>query len=289
MGDIKDFHCTYDNSAGIMEAVMKETGLAFPDVYLQCDKMAALSKALKAHDNAVFCELPFCHTVEAEAMGGVIHYGNERTGPRAGAYICTSMEQVLELPDIEFTKGRIHQVLLACRKLREQGEQVVLKVSGPFTILNVLLDARFVFKTIRRDPKCAKQVFDKLGVEILRFMEEAKKYGVQLISYADASAGVNILGPKMAAQIVELFTYDFLKKAERIADGEMLVLLCPKTTFALLGTGKAELVDTALPCPMEYGEACVQSVGKIKFAGQTCINNIHYMLETGMIKEVKLL
>ena len=34
-----------------------------------------------------------------------------------------------------------------------------------------------------------------------------------MISYADSSGGVNILGPKMAEQVVMDFTYDFLKKA----------------------------------------------------------------------------
>ncbi len=41
-------------------------------------------------------------------------------------------------------------MLLACRELRDQGEHVVLQVSGPFTILNVLIDARYVFKGMRK-------------------------------------------------------------------------------------------------------------------------------------------
>ena len=69
MGEIKDFHCTYDNSAGINGDVTTGLGLTFPDAYLRHETMARLSKALKAHDKAVFCELPFCHTVEAEALG----------------------------------------------------------------------------------------------------------------------------------------------------------------------------------------------------------------------------
>lgn len=83
MGEIKDFHCTYDNSAGINEEVTRKLNLQFPDAYMRWETMAAISKALKMHDGASFCELPFCHTVEAEAMGGVINYGNEKTGPRA--------------------------------------------------------------------------------------------------------------------------------------------------------------------------------------------------------------
>ncbi len=194
MGEIKDFQCTYDNSAGISGEVTRGLGLTFPDAYLHHETMARLSKALKEHDGAVFCELPFCHTVEAEAMGGIVNYGNERTGPRAGEYICHSVEELLELPSIDFEKGRIHEVLLACRQLREEGEHVVMQVSGPFTILNVLIDAKYVFKGWRKTPDIMEKVFARLGREILRFMEEAKRYGAELLSYADSSGGVNILG-----------------------------------------------------------------------------------------------
>ena len=52
----------------------------FPGRYLRHETMARLSKALKVHDKAVFCELPFCHTVEAEALGGIVNYGDEKLG-----------------------------------------------------------------------------------------------------------------------------------------------------------------------------------------------------------------
>ena len=77
MAEIKDFNCTYDNSVGVSADVTEGLSLTFPDAYLHWDTMAKLSKALKEHDGAAFCELPFCHTVEAEAMGGIINYGND--------------------------------------------------------------------------------------------------------------------------------------------------------------------------------------------------------------------
>lgn len=289
MGEIKDFNCTYDNSAGINGEVTEGLGLTFPDAYLHADTMAKLSRALKEHDGAAFCELPFCHTVEAEAMGGLVNYGNDKTGPRAKEYICTKPEELLDLQPIDFSKGRIHEVLQACRMLREQGEHVVLQVSGPFTILNVLIDARYVFKAMRKQPEVMKEVFWKLGNEVLKFMEEAKKYGVDLISYADSSGGVNILGPKMAEQVVEDFTFEFLKQVEGLADEHTMILLCPKTAFALLGTGHGKLKDHLTEAGIRYGEACIRMTGKAKFAGQMCIKNVGYELENGIFKELVLI
>ena len=39
MGEIKDFNCTYDNSAGISSAVTEGLGLTFPEAYLHWDTM----------------------------------------------------------------------------------------------------------------------------------------------------------------------------------------------------------------------------------------------------------
>ena len=119
-------------------------------------------------------------------------------------------------------------------------------------------------------------------------MEEAKKYGVDFLSYADSAGGVNILGPKMAEQMVEDFTYEFLKKAEKLADDKTMIMLCPKTTFALLGTNKAELADVELFEPMRYTEGCIEVLGKAKMVGQQCVKNVGYMLAEGKIKEVVL-
>ncbi len=276
MGNIVDFNCTYINSVGINKEVTEKLNLEFPEAYKHWDTMALISEELKRHDNANFCELPFCHTVEGEAMGGSINFGDANIGPRAKDYICETAEELLSLPAIDYSKGRIAEVLKACKYLREKGENVVLEIAGPFTIMNVLIDARHVFKIFRKQPEKMQKIFDKFQVEILRYMEEAQKAGANMISYADSSGGLNILGPKMSEQVVEMFTYPLLKKAEEMLNDQTIIWLCPKTTFALLGTDKAKWQEIPLAETMKYGEACAQVIGKAKFVGETCIKNINY-------------
>lgn len=288
---ILDFKCTYDNSAGVSAKVAEESGLTFPDAYLHGDTMELLSKTLKHADGAVFCELPFCHTVEAEAMGGIINLGNAQAGPRAKEYGCSTMEEVLALPAIDFSRGRIGQVLQACKLLTEEGEHVVLEVSGPFTILNVLIDPRYVYRCLRKNPELAEKIFRKLGDEVLRFVEEAKKCGVEFISYADASGGVNILGPKMSKQVVDFFTYEYVKKLEALADERTMILLCPKTTLALIGSGRAQWQDIKLrqEQSLTYQQACIKLLGKIRLSGMMCVKNVNYPITSGVFKAVELL
>lgn len=289
MGKIIDFKCTYENSIGIYKEVTQKMDLQFPEAYKHWESMASLSIQLKKHDTAVFCELPFCHTVEGEAMGGIINYGDENIGPRAKDYICTTAKEILDLPQIDYSKGRISEVLKACKYLREKGENVVLYVSGPFTIMNVLIDPRYVFKIFKKNPEVMQDIFHKFQNEILRFVAEAQKAGVNMISYGDSSGGLNILGPKFSQQVVEMFTYPLLKSMEETLSDKTIVLLCPKTTFALLGTDKAVWKDIKLKAPMKYSEACVKVIGEVKFVGQMCIKNSEFELKNGIIKTVSLL
>lgn len=289
MGKIIDFKCTYDNSIGICKEVTQKMDLQFPEAYKHWDSMALLAMQLKKHDTAEFCELPFCHTVEGEAMGGSINYGDENIGPRAKDYICTTADEILVLPQIDYSKGRISEVLKACKYLREKGENVMLYVSGPFTIMNVLIDPRHVFKIFRKNPEIMKEIFDKFQNEILRFVAEAQKAGVNMISYGDSSGGLNILGPKFSQQVVEMFTYPLLKSMEETLSDKTIVLLCPKTTFALVGTDKAVWKDIKLTAPIKYSKACIKVIGKVKFVGQMCIKNSEFELKNGIIKTVSLL
>ena len=93
----------------------------------------------------------------------------------------------------------------------------------------------------------------------------------------------------MMKESVERFTYPFLKKAEKIINEDTVLLLCPKTTLALLGTDKATLYDIELSRTMKYGEGCIEAIGKTKILGQMCIKNINYELTQGRIKGIKLI
>ena len=289
MDKILDFNCTYNSVSGIDGQMAERLGLTFPDAYMHEESLVKIALAVKEQGQAPFCILPLCHTVEGAALGADINYGNGEIGPRAGKQICSSAEDFLALPDIDFTKGRIAEVLKACSSLRAQGEHVVLELSGPFTILDTLMDARIVFRTMRKQPELMEKVLEKLRRNILAYFREAANAGVDLISYADSSGGLNILGPKLAEQMAVQFTYPLLKEVTEVLDEKTLVLLCPKTSFALLGTGKGQWQELDLDGPMTYGQACIQSIGKLKFGGQMCIKNTGYILEKAKIKGIELL
>jgi len=267
---MRDYPCTYlQEGDGLL---FEDTLLPVPELHLQADLMAAYALEHRQKTGAQWCILPFCHTVEAEAFGAHIHYGDRKNGPRIRDYVCTRLEELMALPDIDFEKGRICTVLEACRHLTEAGETVLLEITGPFTILNGLIDPALLFRMLRRSPSEMAQVFEKLSANILAYMQKAEHCGVQIISYADPTGGTSIIGPRLAAQTAETFTLPLLRQADRILRPETLLHLCPKTAFALLDTGCAReaQIDVAAH---DYATACEEVRGKVRFVGQTCVKN----------------
>jgi len=288
MGEIREYKCTYSNSVGISAEVTAGLGLEFPDAYMHSETMQVLSKAIKEHDNADFCLLPFCRTVEAEAMGAVLNYGDANTGPRAKDPICETCDDVLALPAIDVTKGRMAEVIDACRALKEQGETVCLEVTGPFTILQALMEPRKVFRAYRKDHDGIVKVMSKLSDDLLKYIEAGKAAGVDVFIFSDSAGAPELLGPKFAAQAIEDFYHPFLKKVEELMDDSCIMLLCPKFTFAVIDTGFGEFREYELEPGTDFLDAMLHMRGRAMIGGQVCIKNIGVKLANGKFREIVL-
>lgn len=292
MAKIADFRCTYDHAVGFGSWISKEHEIQFPQAYREAEMMVRLAKAVRHHHQTVSCHLPFCHTLEAEALGGNIRLGDGLAGPRAGKYACHSLEEVLKLPkmDMESVQAkRLNETLKACRKLKDEGESVIFIVSGPLTILGGLVESEQVFRSFLKQRDLMGQVLEKLSADILIVMKAAEEAGADLISYADPAGGVNLVGPKVAEWIAKTVTVPLLKAADQMLADDMTILLCPKTAFALIGTETAVWKDCELPEPMEYIQAVLYMKKQVRLAGQDCMNHVGSRLENCKLKALRLI
>ena len=221
-------------------------------------------------------------------MGADINYGDANTGPRARNLICTSAEDMLGLPEIDFSCGRIREVLEACRILEQEGEHVCLEIVGPWTQMQSLMESRTVFKMYRKDPETTLAIMNKLGEQLLAYVDNARECGVEIITYSDSAGTLNILGPKMMAQTTHDFTAGFAKKLLEHIDDNMVVQMCPKIAYALIDTGCAEVKMHDLGEKVDFLEALLSLRGEVKMAGQACIKNIGVSVSSGRIQELVL-
>lgn len=280
---IVDFKCKKANSSAFSDKIINDLNLEFPKSYQDAEIMAEISKKIKKESGNQLCILPFCHTVEAEAFGAGINLSEGMFGPRAASYAYQSVEELLALPNIDFTQGRISEVLKACQILKAQGEAVALEISGFLTILNSLIDVTEIFKAWRKEPESIAAIFKMLSDNLYRFCEEAKKSGVSIVSYADPAGSVNIVGPKFTEKMAVEFTYPLLKKISGLADENFILHLCPKTSLIFFGLELAERKNLLLGERIAYNEACLKAIGREKVIGQACIKDTQCILCRGKI------
>lgn len=285
---IRDYACFNEVQTTITPEVKKALDLSFPQAYKEAGSMAKISKYIRQANGTSYATVPFCYTVEGEAFGGKVNYGDENIGPRGAEPILGSLEDSLDLPDIDFSQGRIGEVLEAVELLRSEGEEVILKVSGPISILNILTDPKNIFKTMRRKPELMKEVYEKIHKNLLGYIEEGIKRGANVISYSDSAVSVSILGEKMMVAYLDEFLIGFLKDIEEKFQGKVPVHVCPKLTYGLVDSGRAEFIDVPVDDTKTYGESFQAVLGKGSLIGSRCINNVKSHMKSGKIEVLKL-
>lgn len=288
MSIMRDYKCGYKEAPEMDDSVFDRLNILPVEAYIREKDMVKLALELKKRRERLFCEIPFCHTLEAEALGARVCYGGSSSVPRIREYAYSSIAQVLSHPGLRTDKGRIKEVLGACRELSEQGEHIIMKINGPFTILSLLMDIRHIASGLHKSPDLMERIYKKLGSDLLRLAEAAVKAGADIISYADSSGGIDVLGPRNAAMINEMFTCPFLLELKKLILGKASVFLCPKITFMLLDMGRAELRSFYREERLSYDQACMEAVGKVSFFGQICIEELRQKKTGRLLKEVVL-
>ena len=102
----------------IPKEIIEELKLKFPELHNNSNDMVKLSIEIKKHNNDSLCRVPFCVTVEAEALGADIKLGDEKIGPRVNKYAFNNLEELKDIKEIDFTKGRIQSSTRSSGKLK---------------------------------------------------------------------------------------------------------------------------------------------------------------------------
>ncbi|MCS3900896.1 uroporphyrinogen decarboxylase family protein [Methanococcus voltae] len=298
-----DFKCISDNFETIPDLIAKN--FEFPKAHTNLEDMINLSKAMKDSKKDIFCRVPFCNTVEAEAFGAIIKLGDNKYGPRVEKYIINSNEELANfetLVDLTMRKGRITNVLSAVNNLSASGEYVILNICGPFTVISALMDPKIFYKEIRKNPENAKKLIDYIEQGIINYMIEGVKNGAKIISYSDSVGTLDIVGPRIFKnysgisnkRIIEQYK---LKLAELSDFNEYNVILhvCGKLSSSFENTE----IYTHYPITMDsngknYGEilldilnTCNNIGSDVNVLGNACIKKTSSKSKNSTIYKLK--
>ncbi|MCM1990679.1 uroporphyrinogen decarboxylase family protein [Oceanirhabdus seepicola] len=289
--DIKvEFKCTSDNLEQIPQCIIDNSDLKFPKAHTNKEDMSRLAQELKKYKNDTICRVPFCVTVEAEAMGANIKLGDEKNGPRVSEYAFNSIEELSNLEEIDLSKGRVKEVLNSVQYLSNENEVVALNVEGPFTIISSLIESRLFYKAIRKNRDIVDKFIKVIEDSIVKYVLEGIKRGAKIISYGDPVGALDIVGPKIYKEISGRSTYNILKRLEEHLDNS-IIHLCGKTStaFQQIGLSKAEAIE--YDENITYGEAIcdlVKNNKDIKIIGHSCIKRTPLKFENLIVWTLKL-
>lgn len=139
--------------------------------------------------------VPFCLSLEAEALGCALDWGTINRTPSVKSHPYRRPAD-FAVPDNLLERGRIPVVLEAVEILSERlGPEVPItaKVTGGFTIAGHLFGVSNLVSWIKTDPEYVREAVDKASdvtVELIRAFEAA---GADIISISDPTASGDLL------------------------------------------------------------------------------------------------
>jgi MtaA/CmuA family methyltransferase len=178
--------------------LMDAAGCAWPEAHQDASLMAQL--ALAAHHIAGIenVGVPFCMTVEAEAMGARIDLGARGTEPSVGAYAIDRPEETARLAPLDLRQGRVRVCIDAIRILRDNAPQtpVIANLTGPVSLATSLLDPMIFYRALIVNKPGAHRLLQAVNAALKRFASAMIEAGADVVCIADPSATGEILGKR---------------------------------------------------------------------------------------------
>jgi len=178
--------------------LMDICGITWPEAHTDAEMMAKL--ALASYEQGCFenVGVPFCMTVEAEAMGAEVTMGTRNFEPHVTAYAASSVKDWRTLSRADMSKGRTKVVLDAIRILKEKNLDVPIigNLVGPISTASSVVDPVSFYKELRKCRTEAHEFMTFVTEQLIEFGNAMIEAGADVIAISDPSGTGEILGPK---------------------------------------------------------------------------------------------
>ena len=181
-------------------SAMRRVGRAWPAAHSDARAMAEIVLATRDETGLECLAVPFCMTVEAEALGCAVDMGSATVLPHVAVECLTEPERVGELPEFNPGRsGRAPVVLEAIERLKSAAAAdvpVLGGVLGPVTLAAMVMEAGLFLRLARRDPAAAEKLVAALEPVVIRFALAQHAAGADCVTVAEPSATGEVLGGK---------------------------------------------------------------------------------------------
>ncbi len=216
----------------IVTEILDDADLNWPSAHIDPLKMAKL--ALKSYHLDVFENLgvPFCMTVEAEALGASVDLGNSHTEPKVTAYAIDRIQDWTQLKPIAYQQGRLKTVLDSIEYLKVNTENIPIigNLVGPISLATSILDPMVFYKDLRRNPEDVHPFLEMISDVSIEFGKRQLAAGADWITISDPSGTGEILGEKNFNTFVLPYLNKIIDALSEIRPNCVIVHICGRLT-----------------------------------------------------------
>jgi [methyl-Co(III) methanol-specific corrinoid protein]:coenzyme M methyltransferase len=219
---------------GMMNAavvdIMTETGHTLPEAHFDEWRMALLALAVHKSTGFENIGIPFCMTVEAEALGSRIDPGNFACEPKIASEAFASVSEV-EFRDIDSMLGnsRTKIVAGAARALSAKYSHlpIVAAVTGPISTAASEVDPMTFLKELRKKGRESHRLLEYITGFLKAYCGQLAANGATVIGIGDPTATGEILGPRIFEEFALPYINDLTDHVQRLGT-PVIVHICGK-------------------------------------------------------------
>jgi len=210
----------------IIEEIMDITSSYWPEAHTNAQLMANLTKGLYENGGFENLGVPFCMTIEAEAMGAPVFLGTKNTEPRVTDYPMNSIDEWKKLKDLDITEGRAKVVLEAIQLLENEEIPVIGNLTGPISLATSLIEPTTYYKALRKKPKEVHEFMEFITRNLIAFGKAQLKAGADVLAISDPSGTGEILGPKMFKEFAIPYLNKIVDELNDFAKSGTIIHIC---------------------------------------------------------------
>ena len=182
----------------VVEGAMEASGSFWPGAHTDPEKMAALARALEQEGGFENYGVPFCMTVEAEAMGAKVDMGSATVEPHVVDSPLSSARELDKLRPMDLTAGRPAVVLRAISLLKAGGGDipVVGNITGPMSVAGTLVDMSALLRELRKQPEACHRLLDFITDQLVAYARAQRAAGADVLCISEPSGTGEILGAR---------------------------------------------------------------------------------------------
>jgi len=220
--------------------VMNATGHTLPAAHTDKQLMRELAEDVSNLTGFENIGVPFCMTVEAQALGSDVDFGTLECEPKIKTEKFPNAESVEFLPKGAVAKSaRGETVIETIGELSKKNPDipVIGSITGPVSAAASIIDPMTFLKQLRKNRDAAHKVMDYVTSQIIDYALLCADNGASVISIADPTATGEILGPKFFDE----YAVPYLNKlaaAIKTTGKQVIIHICGDVSMVKPGLAK---------------------------------------------------